>query len=346
MTTDYEPRPTPPAQPAPPAPLPDEPYYRRPEQARRIGALLLLVGVVWLVFALAARGPLFSLGFVERSAPIPAQSFAVERVVIAGVNDEITLVAADGDAVRLSGQKYASSWSGGSADGALGQLELVVEERGGTLRVELRRPNISAIGGAPYAELRVEVPAGVAVEAEVVNGEIVAAGLRGDVRLATVSGDIDSEDSVGALEVTTTSGDVSFSDHSGPFVADSTSGDVYADGALDSPRVTTVSGDVELAGVRGAAELRSISGDLSLSDGEDVSLMLESTSGDIEFAGALARGVESSIANISGDVRVALDDDDVRVEISGAGGDDATLGEGSTLLRISNTAGDVEVERN
>lgn len=361
MTTDYEPRQTPPAEPAPAATLPNEQYYRRNEQARRWGALLLLVGVVWLVFAVAARGPLFGFGFVERSEPLPLQRYTAERVVVIGVGDKIELVPAAGDEVLLEGERHAFGWNGGAADNAMEQLEIFVEDNGETLQIEVRRPNISAFGRAPYAELRLALPADTITEARVVNGDIVVDGVRGELVLASVNGDISGNESAGALTVTTTSGDVSISEHTGPFVADSTSGDIFADGSLESPRVTTVSGDIELDGSRGLVEARSISGDLVFEESVEARLNLESTSGDIEFEGGLERGTESSIANISGDVRVRLDDpESLRLEINTTSGEldtelplssenrerrtiTGTVGSGETVLTITTTSGDVAV---
>jgi len=84
LNTDQGATEPPPERPFPPAPVPDEPYYRRGEQSRRWGVLLVLLGVVLLVFALSSRVPLFGIGFIERTARIEAQSFAAERVVLSG----------------------------------------------------------------------------------------------------------------------------------------------------------------------------------------------------------------------------------------------------------------------
>lgn len=361
MMTDHDPRVARSSEGGPLAPPPDEPYYRRGEQARRWGSLLLLVGVVWLVFALTAGGRFMPFGFVERSEPIAPRAFSAERVVISGLADDVELVPADGDEVVVSGTRHGYGWSGGAAEDALERLEVLVDEQGETLRVEVRRPGLTLLGRAPYAELRIALPAGVAAEADVVSGDIAAADVRGDLRLVTVSGAVATSDTAGALAVRTTSGDISLEGHAGALDVETTSGDVRARGELADPRVQSVSGDVELAGARGAVEATTISGDLAVRAGAGARLRIESTSGDVEFDGPLAGGASSRIANISGDVRVRLEHPaDLRLDLTTLSGDLAsdlplrdaererrslagTLGAGGTTLTVNTTSGDVEV---
>jgi hypothetical protein len=345
----------------PPQTVPNEPYYRRGEQARRWGALLLLVGVVWLVFSITSRGSFFGMGFVERTAELPAQSYAVERVVISGVNDNITLLAGDGDEVRVSGVKHAFGWSGGAAEDALDDLQLTVDEQGDTLVIDVQRPALFGIGRSPYVELEVSLPSDILAEAGVVSGDLLVEGVRGDLTLRSVSGSIAAEETEGQLSVNTTSGDVDLEDHRGGLTVETVSGDVRADGALDSPRVESVSGDVELEGVSGSVDLRSISGELSARGDEEASITIESTSGDVAFSGELESGTPSRISNISGDVQVRLSDPgDMRLELTSMSGDlssdldlqgmererrrlSGTLGDGETSLTISTTSGDISV---
>lgn len=345
--------------------MPDEPFYRRGEQARRWGAMLLLVGVVWLVFALSARGSLFGLGigFVERSQQIPAQTFAVERVVVNGMNDDVEIVGWGGEGIKVEGTEHGYGWNGDAATAALERLEVVVEQRGDTLTVEVRRPGgiNSVIGRSSYAELRISLPEGAQAEASVVSGNLSFGELRSDLTLSTVSGEIAGADSEGSLSINTTSGDVELRDHRGALAVESVSGDIQAEGAIERPQVKTVSGDVSLNGVSGPVALSTISGELEVQDARDAQLTLESTSGDIEFGGVLGGGA-SRISNISGDVSLQLEDAaDLLLEATTTSGDlsadlplrdlvqerrrlSGQLGDGAAALSISTTSGDVEVE--
>lgn len=341
----------------------NEAYYRRGERARRWGAILLVVGVVWLVFELTSRGSLFGFGFgfVERSEAGAPRQFTAAAVQVSGVSDTIELVGWSQETIQVEVTRHGFGWNDGAARQALDRLDVAVEQRGDTVVVEVRRNGIGRFfGRAPYAELRVMVPAGARYQAALVGGDMTLAGLRGDGQLSTVSGAIHAEDTVGALRVSTTSGDVALVNHAGPLAADSVSGDIAASGAIERPQVSTVSGDVELEGASGLLDLRTISGEIRVRDASDASLRLESTSGGIGFAGALG-GANSQIGSISGDVRIELAaPDNLRLELSTTSGDlrsdlrlrDLTegrrslrgrLGDGSALLTVTTTSGDVEV---
>jgi len=348
-----------------PPPLPTEPYDRRGEQARRWGALLVLIGVIWLVFELTVRSSIFGIGvgLVERSEQLPTRRFSAERVLISGVNDDVELVASDGTMISVEATRYASGWNSGAANSALKRIELVTEQRGNTLVIEVQPQNRLgfAIGRVPSMTLRIALPAGVASEASVVSGELRAAQVRGDLVLRSVSGAITAEGTSGTLQVHSTSGDVRVRDHRGDLAVETTSGDISARGALNATRINSVSGKIDLEGASGVLALRTISGDLEVRAATDASLAIESTSGDVELDGTLTRGSTSRISTISGDVRVRLaSPDDLRLELSTTSGElrnelamptetqerrqfSGTLGAGETRLIIDTTSGDIEV---
>ena len=337
MQTEPSPRPT----------TPDEDNERH-GQMRRWGGLLLLVGVVWLVFELTSRGSLFGLGlgFVERSADAPAQHFAATRLVVRGASDNISLERADtGDKITVAVLRHGFGWNADAAGAALGRLDVKMTQSGDTLSGEVQRAGglPGFIGRAPYVDLRISLPDGVALDVQTVSGDIRAAGLRADGSLSTTSGDIDLTDSSGALQVSSTSGDVQMS------------------GTFAGPQVQTVSGGIRLDGASGLLRARSISGNIALRDLHDAQLDLESTSGDIAVNGTLANGRESTISNISGDVQVRLSRAaDLQLAVSTVSGNltsdldlrDAqrerrslrgSVGPGQTTLTISTSSGDVEV---
>ncbi len=361
MQINTDPRATPPRTDSslPPAPAPDESYYRRGEQARRWGGILLLLGVVWLVFALGSRLPLFGVGFVERTEPIPPQSFAVTRVVISGVSDNVELVGWNQAEVQVEAVKHGFGWNGDAAQEGLERLEVVITPNGDTLNIDVRRPLDSIVGRAPYANLRIALPAGVSAEARLASGDIEVSEVTGDLVLSTVSGDLESADTLGKLTLSTTSGDLEVRDHSGALTAESVSGDVRLEGALASPNVKTVSGDASLEGASGTVELRSISGGLSVSGGDIAALTVESTSGDVEAEVALNEGSSSRISSISGDVGVRLErttnlqleatttSGEIETDLEGLDEERRSLrgsfGDASAALGISTTSGDIEV---
>ncbi len=65
------------AEPAPPA-LPDEPYYQRQPRgssssAKRLGTLLVIIGLVWIAIEMVGYGPFFggSQGSTSITLPLP-----------------------------------------------------------------------------------------------------------------------------------------------------------------------------------------------------------------------------------------------------------------------------------
>jgi hypothetical protein len=304
------------------------PPYRRREQTRRWGTVLLMLGVAWLVFELTSRGAIFglSLGFVERSAAMPPQSFSAARLVLHGTVDTVELVSWPGDTITIEAVKHGFGWNAAAAADSLGRIDLLARRDRDTLLVDVQRQSaLGALGRAPYLDLRISLPAGVAFDVSTVSGDIQAHGLRADGALATVSGQIRLSDSSGAF------------------------------------RLSTTSGDIALTGTSGRVYLRSISGSFTLADLRDAQLDLESTSGDVEADGGLAAGTSSQISSISGSVRVGLANPaDLRLQASTTSGTlssdldlraaqrerrqlSGVLGTGSTVLTVFTTSGDVEV---
>lgn len=344
---------------------PAEPFYRRREQARRWGALLLLIGIVWLVFELTVRSSVFGvrISLAERSDTLPPQTFVASAVRINGVNDDIELVPGAGEVITVEATRHAGGWNGNAATAALQRLEVVTEVQGDTLVIDVRPGNrlTGAFGRAPSVSLRVAVPANTRVEAAVVSGDIDVTGVQGKLTLRTLSGDVRVEGVNGDLQVSSTSGDVRIRNHRGPLAAETTSGKISAEGAIIGPRLSTVSGDIELEGGSNGLAARTISGAIAVRTDARVHLSLDSTSGDIAFEGPLAPNSASVINTISGNVRVGLTDlADLHLEASTTSGKlstdapladnaperrrlSAVIGPGTADLTITTTSGDVEI---
>lgn len=327
--------------PSPRPQLPDEAFYRG-ESARRWGALLLLVGLVWLVFELTSRGSLFGFGlsFVQRSADLPVQSFRAERLVVRGVNDQVTFTRVADATLTVAAVRHGFGWSDAAAQASLDRLDVESTQQGDTLVVEVRRASGIAgfVGPSPYVNLQIGLPDGVVLDVQTVSGEIGATGLRTTGSLTTVSGDIDLRDVSGELQIHTTSGDVQMADL-GPGL-----------------NVTTVSGDVRLDVARGALRTHTISGDLELWDLYDAQVDVETTSGDVEASGFLL----GRINTISGDVALRVANlDDLELIINTVSGDldldalhddqrqqiHSNVEGGAMALTISTTSGDIVVEK-
>jgi DUF4097 and DUF4098 domain-containing protein YvlB len=215
-----------------------------------------------------------------------------------------------------------------------------------TVYYQGRRVEVTEGGGSSpllYVDLRLEVPAGLAVHVTNHVGRVEARGVGADLEVKTASADVSAGDVAGALKVRTGSGDIRVGGNGGLDVSTG-SGDVVAEGIRGAVRVSTGSGDVELARAEGGAvSVHTGSGDVTLDDVAG-SLELQTGSGDIR--GRALRGVERlDVGTGSGQVTLALDAARLAGgEVEAASGDvDLALSSAPALtLTVSTASGDID----
>jgi DUF4097 and DUF4098 domain-containing protein YvlB len=215
-----------------------------------------------------------------------------------------------------------------------------------TVDYQGRRVEVTEGGGSSpllYVDLRLEVPAGLAVHVTNHVGRVEARGVGADLEVKTASADVSAGDVAGALKVRTGSGDIRVGGNGGLDVSTG-SGDVVAEGIRGAVRVSTGSGDVELARAEGGAvSVHTGSGDVTLDDVAG-SLELQTGSGDIR--GRALRGVERlDVGTGSGQVTLALDAARLAGgEVEAASGDvDLALSSAPALtLTVSTASGDID----
>jgi hypothetical protein len=196
-----------------------------------------------------------------------------------------------------------------------------------------------------YADLRLEVPPGVAVQVTNYLGRVTARGVGGDLELKTASADIAVDDVEGALRIRTGSGDFRAGGSAGLDVSTG-SGDVSAERIRGNVKVHTGSGDVELA--RADAKTVTVhtgSGDVGLDDVAG-SLELHTGSGDIEGRG-LKEVERLDVGTGSGQITLSLDAARLAGgEVEAASGDVAlSLSSAPALtLSVSTASGDIDAE--
>jgi hypothetical protein len=139
------------------------------------------------------------------------------------------------------------------------------------------------------------VPRGATVEVEARTGHVEVSDVS-EARVKVLSGDVDVRRVSRGAEVSCLSGDVSISDSTGPV------------------RIDTVSGDVEARNLRTSAagdsfEAKSTSGDVNIEGVRHANVTGSAVSGEVLYAGALARGGSYDFRTISGDVTLELPPD-------------------------------------
>jgi putative adhesin len=337
--------------------LPNEEYYRpvrapQPAGAARLGALLVIVGLIWLAVELIGYGPFFgsSQGTTLIQAPLPGNRLELDL----GSGD-VELQAGSEQDVRVETTQHGW-WQG----------QPVAVERLAD-HVLVRNEAHSALFGLCFGRCgltyRITVPRDISLTVRTTSGDINASGAAGSLSLATGSGDVEANDIPSGVTVSTSSGDVQLSDVGGKLDVQTSSGDVQLDaGRVDGATVRTSSGDVELDGVAGALALQSSSGDITVRDARDSRLDIQTTSGEVDYAGSLASG-DSSVASSSGEVTLHLpagsgfvleastSSGDLRSDFELRGGkrDGRSLsgiaGAGGARLKIATSSGDIAIVR-
>ncbi len=208
------------------------------------------------------------------------------------------------------------------------------------------RVGFDRMRGGAGGDLRLTIPATMAVRIsgtqgdvdakglegevaiEVVNGGIELTGGRGIVTLRSVNGDIEAHGVQGRMDFHTTAGDLEGSDLSGDLVAESISGDVQLQG-IESTNVqaNTVSGDVHYDG--------------SVRDGGRY--VLTSHSGDVTFAMPEGAGATISVNTFSGDFESTFP---VRLTEQRKGQQFSFgVGSGSARVELQSFSGDINLAR-
>ncbi len=196
-----------------------------------------------------------------------------------------------------------------------------------------------------YADLKLEVPPGLAVHVTNHLGRVTARGVGGGLEVKTASADVAAHDVEGVLRIRTGSGDLLAAGSAGLDVSTG-SGDVSAERIREVVTIHTGSGDVMLA--RSDAKTVSVhtgSGDVAL-DGVAGSLELHTGSGDIEGRG-LKEVERLDVETGSGQITLSLDAARLSGgEVEAASGDVAlSLSSAPALtLSVSTASGDIDAE--
>jgi hypothetical protein len=344
------------AEPMPPT-LPDEEYYRRRQAPRqtsgtaRLGALLVLIGLVWLIVELIGYGP-FGAGQSITRIPAPLPNNRLELHLGSG---DVEVVPGNSQEVTIEATQYGL-WRGNPA--------VVSQSSEGVRVTNETTPRFGLCFGRCGLSYRVTMPRGVNMAAQMSSGDVEISEADGAISITIASGDVEAHDIANGITVNSSSGDVTLERVGGKLDVRTSSGDVQLEeGQVADAAVQTNSGNIELDGVAGALALRSSSGDITVRDARNGRLAIQTNSGDVDYTGGLASDGEHSVAASSGDVtlrlpaassfalEVSTSSGDLRndFELRGEQRDGRTLtgaaGAGGSELKITTSSGDIAIER-
>jgi len=181
-----------------------------------------------------------------------------------------------------------------------GEVEVEVEQNGSRLLIKEKpkKKFLNLLGESGWTEIILKVPRSVVVNAENVNGELKARGVRFE-EATTVNGELILEDCE-AKKLSTVNGEITaYLSVAGPLKASTTNGELEV-------AIEELEGDVEVSCVNGEVTLR-------LTDFCDARIETKSVNGDIRFVGIDLD--EPVIGTGEFTVRVSTVNGDVRVEL-------------------------------
>jgi hypothetical protein len=217
-------------------------------------------------------------------------------IELGNVSGDIVITAGGGNEARLDVVKTARARTVDEAKELLRLVEVEIDERGGRAEVRTRYPGED---DRPRGRRNFNVsvaytltaPAGTAIRANSVSGDVSASDIKGELSLESVSGSITIRNGGRVAAANSVSGDVEVTN-------------TTIDGALDA---SSVSGTVTLRHVKaGRLDAGSVSGDVVVEDVQCERVEAQSVSGNISFSGPLAPSGRYELQSHSGEVRMAI----------------------------------------
>jgi len=271
---------------------------------------------------------------------------------IAAISGDVIVSEGGTDTITVNALKRVRARTADEARQQMANTNVVMNQAGS--RVEVR---VSYTGRNNHASVDFEVvaPAGTAVNARSISGDVQVKNIKGDVRVESVSGSVSAVGTPNLSSIKTVSGDLELTGLA--FNSDLT--------------VSTISGDLRLRNIKArVVNAESVSGEMTLTDITCDRATVKSVSGSIEYHGPLAKGGRYEMKTHSGDIRLTMPTDagfeleaqsfsgDLRSDLavttrSGASlmgpgrhkGLRGTHGEGGAWLVLNTFSGDITVAK-
>jgi DUF4097 and DUF4098 domain-containing protein YvlB len=215
----------------------------------------LAVGLLLLAFAFAAAKEKYEEKF-EKTVPLPAGG----KVHISNISGDINIATWGQDQVKIDALKVSTADTPAKAKENAGKVTIEVTTEGNILRIETKYPKSEKLWKGESLNVSVAynltIPAGAAVKANNISGDVTAENLGGTADIGAVSGEVTLKKAAKGAECSTVSGDLRVTDVSGDVFLKSVSGNVTAAMVKGSIQAESVSGDLELTEVSAAGTVR------------------------------------------------------------------------------------------
>ena len=273
----------------------------------------LAIIIAYLVLSLTAVAGTFTLMALTSSTAYAHDSDSSDAGASRNVDESRPLNATGELRVdNLAGTVKVAAWDKNEVrvTGSLGELvqKLKIEGDASSLEIKVVLPHgdMHDDDCGSCADLQIQVPKGVRLEVSTVSADVQANGLSGQVRIGTVSGGIVMNSEASHIEAKTVSGDIQ----------------LVGSGKGASIDANSVSGTERISDVDGRVDAENVSGDMRIASRHVSGLKMSSTSGNLSFDGALLKGGNYDLNNVSGDVELVVGSSpDARFDISSFSGD-------------------------
>jgi DUF4097 and DUF4098 domain-containing protein YvlB len=189
------------------------------------------------------------------------------------------------------------------------------------------------LGSSPKFDIRVVLPRGAELRIETVSADIVASGDFDDAHLHSTSGEVRLEGSAEAADLKTVSGDIYARSIEGDARIQTVSGEAEANEVNGPLVLKSVSGELNVASASSHVRGTSVSGDITVGAARGGSLVIKTTSGDIDIGVVPGTSVWMDVSSLSGSTTSELEPSDAA--------DDGR----SIEVRASSLSGDVTLKR-
>jgi hypothetical protein len=173
---------------------------------RRLPAAVALAVLAWPL----AACELATASYRAEARDTWTRSFTVApdgRVEVQNTNGTIEVEATSGTTVEVRAERVAKAGTEDAAKELLKEIEVVVEESPGGVRLESRYPR-GMNRGSSEVKYWIKMPAGMALKAGNTNGRISVARLTGAVEARTTNGGVSGRALAGPVRASTTNGGV------------------------------------------------------------------------------------------------------------------------------------------
>jgi DUF4097 and DUF4098 domain-containing protein YvlB len=282
----------------------------------------------------------------------------------------------EGELIHIEGTKYGG---GNTEEEALKKAEdtgIDIMRRGDTIHISSSHPN----NRKTRVDYFVTLPAGIALQAhnvkgdvtveqidsnlelKVVNGELKISKNKGEIEAKVVHGDIHLKELEGKIHIRGVNADLEAENLTGEISLKMVNGDAQIEHSSGTMEIETMSGDSRLLSHRGAVSCKSASGEIECMQLDSADIDCRTKSGDIDIemisfidgsinlksmSGDIDLNIPSSSSalirgkTLSGDI--AVDAEDAIVERDTSNRAEIRFGEGKGRGDIATTSGDIRI---